>query len=102
MSQPAATEQAKPLTRRAAEATLRRPQPTAGERTAHRNDAEQDALAHGVSQEIGAALNAIPTGSVTARTAGALRVAGPRRTIADERAAFERAVAEENVRPTER
>lgn len=54
------------------------------------------------SQEIKAALNAIPSGSVTARTAGALRVAGPRRTIKEERAAFEQAVAEENARSTER
>ena len=53
------------------------------------------------SQEIKAALNAIPSGSVTARTAGALRVAGPRRTIKEERAAFERAVAEENARSRE-
>jgi len=53
------------------------------------------------SQEITAALNAIPSGSVTARTAGALRVAGPRRTIKEERAAFEQAVAEENARSTE-
>ncbi len=53
------------------------------------------------SQEIEAALSAIPAGSVTARTAGALRVSGPRRTIAEERAAFEQAVAEENARSTE-
>jgi len=53
------------------------------------------------SQEITAALNAIPSGSVTARTSGALRVPGPRRTIAEERAAFEQGVAEENARSTE-
>jgi hypothetical protein len=52
-------------------------------------------------QQIKAALAAIPPDSVTARTAGALRVSGPRRTIADERAAFEQAVAEENAGPTE-
>lgn len=53
------------------------------------------------SQEITAALNAIPSGSVTARTSGALRVRGPRRTIKEERAAFAQAVAEENARSTE-
>ncbi len=53
------------------------------------------------SQEIKVALSVIPSGSVTARTAGALRVAGPRRTIAEERAAFERAVAIENAKSTE-
>ena len=56
---------------------------------------------HRTSREIKAALNAIPAGSVTARTAGALRVDGSRRKIEDERAAFEQAVAEENSRPTE-
>lgn len=34
-------------------------------------------------------------------TAGALRVSGPRGTIAEERAAFEQTVAEENTKPTE-
>ena len=53
------------------------------------------------SQEIMAALSAIPSGSVTARTSGALRVPSPRRTIKEERAAFEQAVAEENARSTE-
>lgn len=53
------------------------------------------------SLEITAALSAIPAGSVTARTAGALRVPGPRHTIVEERAAFELAVAEENARSTE-
>jgi hypothetical protein len=53
------------------------------------------------SQEIQAALDAIPADSVTARTAGALRVAAPGRTIAEERKAFEQAVAEENARQSE-
>lgn len=53
--------------------------------------------AYRTSRKIRAALGAIPTDSVTARTAGALRVTNPRRTIADERAAFERGVAEENA-----
>ncbi len=56
---------------------------------------------HRSAQEIKAALSAIPAGCVTARTAGSLRVPGPRRTIRDERAAFEQAVAEENTRATE-
>lgn len=56
---------------------------------------------HRTSREIRAALDATPADSVTAPTAGALRVAGPRRTIADERAAFEQAVAEENARQSE-
>ncbi len=56
---------------------------------------------HRTSQEITAALSAIPSGSVTARTSGALRVPGPRHTIQAERAAFEQAVAEENARSTE-
>lgn len=55
---------------------------------------------HRTTQEITAALSAIPVDSVTARTAGVLRVSGPRRTIAQERTAFEQAVAEENARPT--
>ncbi len=53
------------------------------------------------SLEIRAALSAIPAGNVTARTAGALRVSGPRRTIKEERSAFEQGVAEENARSTE-
>ncbi len=49
----------------------------------------------------GERLVAIPAASVTARTAGALGSRGPYRSIADERAAFERAVAEENAHPIE-
>ncbi len=56
---------------------------------------------HRTGREIRAALDAIPAGSVTARTAGALRVADPLRTIEEERTAFEQAVAEENAGPTE-
>jgi hypothetical protein len=84
---PATTEQATPGTRR--------PESTAAERTP-RLAGERPA-----SQEVQSALEAIPADSVTARTAGALRVAGPRRTIAEERAAFEQAVAEENTRQSE-
>lgn len=40
---------------------------------------------------------AIPVDTVTARTAGVLRVAGSQYTIDEERAAFERAVAEDNA-----
>lgn len=101
MPQPATTEQSPPMTRREAEATLRRVQSKAGERTAHLSDGQRDRLADGISRELRAALNAIPSGSVTARTAGALRGSGPRLTIAEERAAFEQGVAEENARPTE-
>ncbi|MBA2468840.1 MAG: hypothetical protein H0V37_05495 [Chloroflexia bacterium] len=57
---------------------------------------------HRTSQEIEATLSSIPSGSVTARTAGALRVPGPQRTIEEERAAFQQAVAEENARPVEK
>lgn len=63
--------------------------------------ADRRANTHRISHEMQAALNAIPSGSVTARTSGALRVPGPRRTIADERVAFEQAVAEENARSME-
>jgi len=68
---------------------------SAAERTVRLNDDRQ------TSKEIQAALDTIPASSVTARTAGALRVAGPPRTIAEERAAFEQEVAEENARQSE-
>jgi hypothetical protein len=84
---PAATEQATPRTRR--------PEPTVAERTLPLAGEWRP------SEEVQAALDAIPADSVTARTAGALRVTGPRRTIAEERAAFEQAVAEENARQSE-
>ncbi len=84
---PATTEQATPRTRRSEPSAAERTPRLAGERR--------------TSQEVQSALDAIPADSVTARTAGALRVAGPRRTIAAERAAFELAVAEENVRQSE-
>ena len=87
MPHPATTEQATPPTRR--------PEPAASERTLRQADE------HLASQEVRSAIDAIPADSVTARTAGALRVAGPRRTIAEERAAFEQAVAEENARQSE-
>jgi hypothetical protein len=47
--------------------------------------------------EVQAALASIPPDSVTARTAGALRVAGPRHSVEEEQAAFEQAVAFENA-----
>ncbi len=86
MPHPATTGQETPLTRQPA-AAPERPLRLAGERR--------------ISQELQSALDAIPAASVTARTAGALRVAGPRRTIAAERAGFEQAVAEENARQSE-
>ncbi len=49
------------------------------------------------SSEIMTAFAAIPADSVTARTAGALRVESVRYTIEEERAAFERGVADENA-----
>lgn len=42
----------------------------------------------------------IPLDSVTARTAGALRAAGIRHTVAKERDAFQRAVADQNAAVT--
>ena len=95
MPQPTATEPSKLIRSREADATVRPLRAKTGERTSSLPEE------HRTSQEITAALDAIPSGSVTARTAGALRVPGSRRTIAEERAAFEQAVAAENARPTE-
>lgn len=95
MARPAATEQSNPMGSQEGGAPVRRLRPKAGDRTSSLADADRP------PREIEAALNAIPSGSVTARTAGALRVPGPRRTIAEERAAFEQAVAAENARLTE-
>ena len=55
----------------------------------------------GLSQELMVALDAIPLDSVTARTAGSLRVAEPTLSIAEEADAFEQGVAEENTAPVE-
>ena len=87
MPHPATTEQARPPTRRPESTGTERTLPLVGERR--------------TTKAIQAALDAIPADSVTARTAGALRVTGPRRRIAEERAAFEQAVAEENARQSE-
>ncbi len=97
MSLPAATEHTKRMTRREAEMTLRRLQAKVARRTKGVTDQEKDALADEAAQEIKDSLNAILSGGVTTRTAGSLQVAGVRRTIEEERAAFERAVAEENA-----
>lgn len=56
-----------------------------------------DLFAGDSSAQIMTAFAAIPADSVTARTAGALRVQGPPISIADERAAFERGVVDENA-----
>jgi cytosine/adenosine deaminase-related metal-dependent hydrolase len=97
MSQPTKTEQTKPMTRREAEATLRRLQAKVARRTKGLTYQEKDALADEAAQEIKDSLSAILSGGVTTRTAGSLRVAGVRRMIEEARAAFERAVAEENA-----
>jgi len=77
--------------------TLRRLQAKVARLTKGLTDQEKDALADEAAQEIKDSLNAILSGGVTTRTAGSLRVAGVRRTIEEERVAFERAVAEENA-----
>lgn len=87
MPHPATTEQATPRTRRSTPTVANRAPELVSERQ--------------TSQEVQAALDAIPADSVTARTAGALRVAGPRWTIMEERAAFEQAVAQENAGQSE-
>lgn len=61
------------------------------------NDAVRRAAEPSTARELRAAFDAIPADSVTARTAGALRVADIGRTIEEERAAFEQAVADENA-----
>jgi hypothetical protein len=58
MSQPATTEQAKPLTRQEAEATLRRVQDEVARRTRVLSDQEKDDLADEIAREIKAGLNA--------------------------------------------
>ena len=87
MPHPVTTGQLKPR--------IRRPEPAAVARPVWLTNE------HRTSREVQSALDAIPADSVTARTAGALGVAGPRRTIAEERVAFEQGVAEENARQTE-
>ena len=58
MSQSAATEQVKPMTRREAEATLRRLQDKAARRTKDLSDQEKDALVDEVARELKDGLNA--------------------------------------------
>lgn len=82
MSDPARNEQLTPRTRRQHRATGRALRLVGGRR---------------ISEELQSALDAIPADSVTARTAGALRVARGNCTIMEERVAFEQAVAEENA-----
>lgn len=101
MPKSVATEYPIPMSRREAGAPPRRRFAEDGERTVHPTAAKPDGLVDGIAPELRAALDAIPAGSVTAHTAGALRVSGPPRSIENERAAFEWAVADENARPTE-
>lgn len=95
MSHQATKERAAAPDRHEPKAPPSRSQPRTGQSPLQRSSDTRTA------REIRAAVDAIPPGSVTARTAGALRVAGPRRTFAEARAAFEGAVAEENTRPAD-